>query len=70
MEGCPGTMQSGGGPGLDDLIDTLKALKYLKNKGRKIALSGGGGTIGVFSSDLAHEYGLEIPVFSRETQER
>ncbi|MBW2622732.1 MAG: CoA-binding protein [Deltaproteobacteria bacterium] len=56
--------------GLDELIDTLMALKYLKNKGRKIALSGGGGAIGVFSSDLAHEYGLEIPVFSRETQER
>ncbi|MEE9436871.1 MAG: CoA-binding protein [Candidatus Adiutricales bacterium] len=56
--------------GLDELIDTLMALKYLKNEGRKIALSGGGGAIGVFSSDLAYDWGLEIPIFSPETQKR
>ena len=56
--------------GLDEMMDTLVALKYLKNRGRRMALLGGGGAIGVFSSDLAHRYGLEIPPFSRETQKR
>lgn len=31
---------------------------------------GGGGAIGVFSSDLAHRWGLEIPTFTPETQQR
>jgi acyl-CoA synthetase (NDP forming) len=56
--------------GLDEMMDTLAALLYLKNGGRRIALLGGGGAIGVFSSDLAHRMGLEIPPFSRETQKR
>lgn len=56
--------------GLDELIDTLKALTYLKSRGRKIALTGGGGAIGVFSSDLAYQWGMEIPTFSEETQQR
>jgi len=56
--------------GLDELIDTLKALTFLKCRGRRIALTGGGGAIGVFSSDLAYQWGLEIPTFSDETQQR
>jgi acyl-CoA synthetase (NDP forming) len=56
--------------GLDEMMDTLAALKYLKTACQKIALLGGGGAIGVFSSDLAHRRGLEIPTFSRETQKR
>jgi len=56
--------------GLDEMMDTLAALNYLKKGGRRIALLGGGGAIGVFSSDLAHRMGLEIPTFSRDTQER
>jgi len=56
--------------GLDQMMDTLVALKYLKNKGRRIALLGGGGALGVFSSDRAYRWGLEIPKFSEKTQER
>jgi acyl-CoA synthetase (NDP forming) len=54
--------------GLDEMIDTLQAVVYLKNRGRRIALAGGGGAIGVFSSDLASRWGLEIPAFQPETQ--
>jgi acyl-CoA synthetase (NDP forming) len=56
--------------GLDEMMDTLAALKYLKAPCQRIALLGGGGAIGVFSSDLAHRRGLEIPTFSKETQKR
>jgi len=56
--------------GLDQMMDTLVALKYLKNRGRRIALLGGGGALGVFGSDLAYHWGLEIPKFSEETQKR
>ena len=56
--------------GLDQMMDTLVALKYLKNRGRRIALLGGGGALGVFSSDRAHHWGLEIPKFSEKTQKR
>ncbi len=56
--------------GLDEMMDALTALKYLVNRGRRIALLGGGGAIGVFSSDLAHRWGLEVPSFSEETQKR
>jgi len=54
--------------GINEMIDTLTALTYLKNGGKRIALAGGGGAIGVFSSDLASRWGLEIPTFSKETQ--
>ncbi|MBW2063149.1 MAG: CoA-binding protein [Deltaproteobacteria bacterium] len=56
--------------GLHEMIDTLTALAFLKSRGRRIALAGGGGAIGVFSSDLAHRFGLEVPRFSPETQAR
>jgi acyl-CoA synthetase (NDP forming) len=56
--------------GLDEMMDALVALYYMRNGGRRIALLGGGGAIGVYSSDLAHRMGLEIPTFSRETQKR
>ncbi|HDZ89481.1 MAG TPA: hypothetical protein ENH37_02260 [Deltaproteobacteria bacterium] len=56
--------------GLDEMLDTLVALRYLKNPGPRLALLGGGGAIGVFASDLAHRQGLQIPAFSRGTQKR
>ncbi|MCK4852217.1 MAG: hypothetical protein KAS86_03795, partial [Candidatus Omnitrophica bacterium] len=56
--------------GLDEMMDTLAALKYLKAPCQRIALLGGGGAIGVFSSDLAYRWGLEVPTFSLETQKR
>ncbi|MBU2552247.1 MAG: CoA-binding protein [Proteobacteria bacterium] len=54
--------------GLDEITDTLRGLAYLKRKGGRIALMGGGGAIGVFSCDLAYRYGLDMPIFSPETQ--
>ncbi len=54
--------------GLDEMVDTLTALTFFNRRGRRLALAGGGGAIGVFSSDLAHQWGLEIPAFSAETQ--
>jgi acetate---CoA ligase (ADP-forming) subunit alpha len=56
--------------GLDEIVDTLSVLSYTKSRGNKIAIAGGGGAIGVFSSDLAHEWGIEIPPFSPDTQKR
>ena len=56
--------------GLEELVDTLTALVHLRRRGRKIALMGGGGAIGVFSSDLAYRWGLEIPTFTPETRRR
>lgn len=54
--------------GMEEMLDALVALKYLKNVGPRISLLGGGGAIGVFCSDLAHRFGLDIPAFSIETQ--
>ena len=55
--------------GLDEIIDALTAIKYLKKPGRNIALIGGGGAIGVFSCDLAHRWHMDLPAFSTKTQE-
>ena len=54
--------------GLEEMMDTLSALRHIKSRGTRIALVGGGGAIGVFSSDLAFRWSLEIPTFSPETQ--
>jgi acyl-CoA synthetase (NDP forming) len=56
--------------GLDELVDTLAALVYLRRRGRRIALIGGGGAIGVFTSDLAYRWGMDLPPFGKETQAR
>jgi acyl-CoA synthetase (NDP forming) len=54
--------------GLDEMMDALVAAKYLTTRGRNVAFMGGGGAIGVFSSDLASRYGLDVPTFSPKTQ--
>ncbi|MFH1091750.1 MAG: CoA-binding protein [Pseudomonadota bacterium] len=54
--------------GLDETIDALLALCYLKSRGRKVALVGGGGAAGVYGADLAHRLGLDLPVFGPETR--
>lgn len=54
--------------GLDELMDALVAIRYLRYPGKKIALVGGGGAIGVFSCDLSARLGLVLPEFSNETQ--
>ena len=56
--------------GLDEIIDALMAIKYLQHPGRRIALIGGGGAIGVFSCDLAHRWGMDLPTFGPQTQAR
>ena len=56
--------------GLDELMDALVVLKYLKKPGPRIALVGGGGAIGVFSCDLSHRSDLTMEHFSAETQKR
>lgn len=56
--------------GLEEMMDALVALEYLRKPGRRIALLGGGGAIGVFSCDLASGLGLEIPPFSMETRQK
>jgi len=68
-----GVLRQGGAipvQGLDELMDALVALKYLKMPGPRIALVGGGGAIGVFSCDLSHRSGLTLDHFSTETQRR
>lgn len=54
--------------GLEEMTDALTALVHLRTGARRIALLGGGGAIGVFCSDLAHRYGLELPAFSEGTR--
>jgi acyl-CoA synthetase (NDP forming) len=54
--------------GLDEMMDALVGLHYFRNRGSRVALVGGGGAIGVYSSDLAYRHGLDLPAFSEETQ--
>jgi len=56
--------------GLDEMIDALTGLKYLRPPGNRLVLVGGGGAIGVFSSDLAHRWGLDVSPFNPDTQRR
>ena len=56
--------------GLEEMVDTLKALCHFRQFGRRIALVGGGGAIGVFTSDLAHRWELDLPAFGHETQKK
>lgn len=55
---------------LEEMVDAMTALSHLKGQGRRIGLVGGGGAIGVYVSDMAYRWGLEIPTFSTETQEK
>ncbi len=56
--------------GLEELMDTLSALCFLRKPGKSLAFMGGGGAIGVGFADLAYRLGLEVPVFSEETQKK
>jgi hypothetical protein len=56
-----------------ELLDYFKdepETKYIGRAGWQIALIGGGGAIGVFSCDLAHRWGMDLPKFSARTQTR
>lgn len=54
--------------GLDEAVDALTTHYYLKKTGPRIAVVGGGGAIGVFSCDLASQWGLDLPRFSDTTR--
>jgi len=56
--------------GLDNMMDSLVALSFLKGRSNRIGVIGGGGAIGVFSADSAYKLGLEIPRFSAETRQK
>lgn len=56
--------------GLEELVDTLTVLRLLGRPGRRIALVGGGGAIGVYCSDLASTLALDFPLLSAPVQER
>jgi acyl-CoA synthetase (NDP forming) len=56
--------------GLEEMVDTMTALVHLTHSGRNVAIAGAGGAIGVFSGDLAHRWGLELPAFDTQTQRR
>ncbi len=57
--------------GLQDLIDTLAVFSTIYgHAGRRVAMMGGGGALGVEASDLVDELGLTMPAFEKETQDR
>ena len=54
--------------GIEELSDVLLALQHLGRKpGRRLPVSGGGGGLGIYASDLAEEEGLEVPPLQGET---
>jgi acyl-CoA synthetase (NDP forming) len=54
--------------GIDELIDTLKALLYLKPVyGNRVVLAGGSGGQSVAITDAFTEAGLEVPSLSQES---
>ncbi len=68
-----GAMKQAGVIAVDDfdgLTAALTILTSLKKPGRKIGIMGGGGAIGVYSSDLVYKLGLELPIFSDETRDK
>jgi acyl-CoA synthetase (NDP forming) len=56
---------------MDEVADTVQALVRLKPpKGRRVALVGRGGGIGVVASDICERNGLTVPVFNLSTREK
>jgi acyl-CoA synthetase (NDP forming) len=56
---------------LEELMDTTLAFLHLPtNCGRRVAVIGGGGGIGVAAADACELVGLSVPVLCRETQRR
>jgi len=54
--------------GMDDLIDTTKALLFLSDvKGNRVAIAGGPGGQSVISTDVFAEAGLTVPLLTDES---
>ena len=54
---------------MEDVSDSILALLYMSRpKGRRVALVGRGGGIGVIASDICERAGLKVPPFRMETR--
>ncbi len=65
--------QTGAIPALtmDEVADILQGLVRIKKpQGRRVAVIGRGGGIGVIAADICERAGLKVPPFSHETQQR
>ena len=65
--------QSGAIPAqtIDEVADILQGLSRIKKlNGRRVAIIGRGGGIGVVATDICERAGLIVPPFSRETHEK
>ncbi len=56
---------------MGEVVDIIHGLTRVKNiKGRRVAIIGRGGGIGVIATDICERAGLKVPPFSRETQQK
>jgi acyl-CoA synthetase (NDP forming) len=56
---------------MDDVADTVQGLLRMKPpKGRRVAVVGRGGGIGVIAADICERAGLTVPAFARETRQK
>jgi len=56
---------------MDEVADILQALIRVKpTRGRRVAVAGRGGGIGVVAADICERAGLKVPAFSKETRDR
>lgn len=56
---------------MDEVADIIQGLVRIKKpQGRRVAVIGRGGGIGVIASDICERAGLKVPPFSRETQQK
>jgi acyl-CoA synthetase (NDP forming) len=65
--------QTGAIPALtiDEVADIIQGLTRIKNiRGRRVAIVGRGGGIGVVTTDICERAGLKVPPFSVETQDK
>lgn len=56
---------------MDEVADIVQGLMRVKNpRGRRVAIIGRGGGIGVVATDICERAGLQVPPFSAETRRR
>ena len=56
---------------MDEVADILQGLSRIKKlNGRRVAIIGRGGGIGVVATDICERAGLIVPPFSRETHDK
>ncbi|UCB42520.1 MAG: CoA-binding protein [Dehalococcoidales bacterium] len=56
---------------MDEVADIIQALQRMAApKGRRVAIVGRGGGIGVIAADICERAGLKVPAFGPETQEK